>query len=118
MLRAAALASEVETGPGLTCEILTVPWAVSWPDTSQALNAELIDTTFRPALLVPPSAARLKTATWRGLRCGFGADRDARGYGYGNGLGHGSSCSTGLTYREREPGPGRPCGSCRMPANW
>jgi len=27
-------------------------------------NAVLADTTFRPALFVPPSAARLKTATW------------------------------------------------------
>ena len=51
-------------GPGLTCEILSVPWPVSWPDTSHALNAVLADTTFRPALFVPPSAARLKTATW------------------------------------------------------
>jgi hypothetical protein len=41
-----------------------VPWPVSWPDTSHALNAVLADTTFRPALFVPPSAARLKTPTW------------------------------------------------------
>src|ERR1700758_78264 len=61
---AAALASDAGFGPGLTCEILSVPWPVSWPDTSHALNAVLADTTFRPALFVPPSAARLKTATW------------------------------------------------------
>src|SRR5262249_4699691 len=51
-------------GPGLTCETFKVPWPVSWPDTSHALNAVLADTTFRPALFGPPSAARLKTATW------------------------------------------------------
>src|SRR6516165_4906210 len=64
MLMAAALASDAGLGPGLTCEILRVPWPVSWPDTSHALNAVLADTTLRPALFVPPSAARLKTATW------------------------------------------------------
>src|SRR6266851_6013008 len=64
MLIAAALASDAGLGPGLTCEILSVPWPVSWPDTSHALNAELAETTFRPALFVPPSAARLKTLTW------------------------------------------------------
>jgi len=37
MLR--ALASEAGLGPGLTCEILSVPWLVSWPVTSHALNA-------------------------------------------------------------------------------
>src|SRR5215469_18273870 len=64
MLMAAALASDAGSGPGLTCEILRVPWPVSCPDTSHALNAVLRDTTFRPALFVPPSAARLKTPTW------------------------------------------------------
>src|SRR5260370_41665717 len=64
MLMAAALASDMGLGPGLTCEILRVPWPVSWPDTSHALNAVLADTTFRPALFAPPSAARLKTPTW------------------------------------------------------
>src|SRR6516165_12421614 len=64
MLIAAALASDVGLGPGLTCEILSVPWPVSWPDTSHALNAVLADTTFRPALFAPPSTARLKTPTW------------------------------------------------------
>src|SRR5262252_5609198 len=64
ILIAAALASDVGLGPGLTCEILSVPWPVSWPEISHALNAVLADTTFRPALFVPPSAARLKTATW------------------------------------------------------
>src|SRR5260370_28741836 len=64
MLRAAALGADVGLGPGLTCEILRVPWPVSWPDTSHALNAVLADTTFRPALFFPPSAARLKTPTW------------------------------------------------------
>src|SRR5262245_16925722 len=64
MLMAAALASDAGSGPGLTWEILRVPWPVSCPDTSHALNAVLRDTTFRPALFVPPSAARLKTATW------------------------------------------------------
>jgi hypothetical protein len=59
MLMAAALASDVGFGPGFTCETLSVPCAVSWPDTSQALNAELAQTTCRLALLVPPSAARL-----------------------------------------------------------
>jgi hypothetical protein len=33
-------------------------------DTSHALNALFADTTFRPALFAPPSAARLKTPTW------------------------------------------------------
>jgi hypothetical protein len=32
--------------------------------TPHALNAVLADTTFRPALFDPPSAARLKTAAW------------------------------------------------------
>src|SRR5215472_6417283 len=64
ILIAAALESDVGLGPGLTCEILSVPCPVSWPDTSHALNAVLADTTFSPALFVPPSAARLKTATW------------------------------------------------------
>src|ERR1700756_4858610 len=64
MLMAAALASDTGLGPGLTCEILSVPWLVSWPVTSHALNAALADTTFRLALFVPPSTARLKTATW------------------------------------------------------
>src|SRR5215469_4171517 len=64
ILIAAALASDVGLRPGLTCEILSVPWPVSWPETSHALNAVLADTTFRPALFVPPLAARLKTATW------------------------------------------------------
>src|SRR3974390_2370 len=66
-LMAAALASDVGSGPGLRCEILSVPWPVSCPDTSHALNAVLADTTFRPALFAPPSAARLKTATWSPL---------------------------------------------------
>jgi hypothetical protein len=43
---------------------LRVPWADSWPDTSHALNALFADTTFRPALFAPPSAAKLKTPTW------------------------------------------------------
>ena len=89
MLIAAALASDSELGPGLTCENLakglyTQPPqlatdGVSWPDTSHALNAELADTTFRLALFVPPSAARLKDPNMiaRGLRCRFGADRNA-----------------------------------------
>src|SRR5271166_3986997 len=64
MLRAAAFSSDAGSGPGLTCEILRVPWPDSWPDTSHALNAVLADTTFRPALFVPPSATRLKTPTW------------------------------------------------------
>src|SRR5260370_21860556 len=64
MLMAAALASDVGLGPGLTCETLRVPWPVSWPDISHALNAVLADTTFRPALFGPPSAAGLTTATW------------------------------------------------------
>jgi hypothetical protein len=64
MLIAAALASDVASGPGLTCETFSVPWAVSWPDTSHALNAVLADTTFRPALLIPPLAAKLMTTTW------------------------------------------------------
>src|SRR5208337_1379570 len=64
MLRAAAFSSDAGSGPGLTCEILRVPWADSWPDTSHALNALFADTTFRPALFAPPSAARLKTPTW------------------------------------------------------
>src|SRR6516164_11736455 len=64
MLRAAAFASDLGSGPGLTCEILSVPWPVSWPDTSHALNSVLDETTFRPALFAPPSAAKLKTATW------------------------------------------------------
>src|ERR1700730_12023708 len=64
MLMAAALASDAGLGPGLTCEILRVPWPASWPETSHALNAALADTTFRPALFVPPSAAKLKTPTW------------------------------------------------------
>src|SRR5579863_6692645 len=64
MLRAAALASDAGSGPGLTCETLTVPWPISWPDTSHALKAVLADTTFRPALFAPPSAARLKTPAW------------------------------------------------------
>src|SRR5579859_7610248 len=63
-LMAAALASDAGSGPGLTCETLRVPWPVSRPLTSAALNAVLAETTFRPALLAPPSAARLKTATW------------------------------------------------------
>src|SRR6266849_1881351 len=64
MLIAAALASDAGSGPGLTCEILRVPCPVSWPDTSHALNAVLADTTLSAALFVPPSVARLKTATW------------------------------------------------------
>src|SRR5260370_9371471 len=64
MLRAAAFASDAWSGPGLTCEILRVPWPDSWPETSQALNAALADTTFKPALFFPPLAARLKTPTW------------------------------------------------------
>src|SRR5579859_3013143 len=63
-LMAAASASELGSGPVLTCEILSVPWPVSWPLTSAALKAVLAETTFRAALLGPPSAARLKTATW------------------------------------------------------
>src|SRR5215468_5953783 len=64
MLMAAALASDVGSGPGLTCETFRVPWPVSWPDTSHALKAVLADTTLRLALFDPPPAARLKTATW------------------------------------------------------
>src|SRR6516225_1013882 len=64
MLIAAAFASDPGSGPGLTCVILSVPWPVSCPDTSDALNAVLADTTFSAALFVPPFAARLKTATW------------------------------------------------------
>src|SRR5262252_10756696 len=64
ILIAAALASDVGLGPGLTCEILSVPWPVSWPDTSHALNAVLADTTLRLALFVPPVAARLNIPTW------------------------------------------------------
>src|SRR5215831_16188728 len=63
-LIAAALASDVGSGPGLTCETFSVPCAVSWPLTSAALNAVLAETTLSAALLAPPSAARLRTATW------------------------------------------------------
>src|SRR6516225_5576098 len=64
LLRAAATASHVGLGQGSRWETLSLPWRVSWPDTAHALYAVLADTTFRPALFVPPSAARLKTATW------------------------------------------------------
>jgi hypothetical protein len=46
MLMAAALASGVRRGPGLTCAPLRVPWPVSWPDISHAPNAVLADTSY------------------------------------------------------------------------
>ena len=49
---------------GTGIDVRDLKRAMAWPDTSHALNAVLADTTFRPALFVPPSAARLKTATW------------------------------------------------------
>src|SRR5271165_1333495 len=63
MLTAAALASNVGSVLGLTCEIFRVPWPISWPDTSHALNAVLAETTLSAALFAPPSVTRLKTPT-------------------------------------------------------
>src|SRR6516225_2252327 len=79
MLIAAALASDSGLGPGLTCEILSVPWPVSWPDTSHALNAELADTTIQAGVVRPTVGSQIKDPNMiaRGLRCRFGADRNA-----------------------------------------
>ena len=78
MLIAAALASDVASGPGLRCDIFSVPWPVSWPVTSHALKAVLMDTTFKLALFVPPVAAReYPDVVTGGLGCGFSTDGNA-----------------------------------------
>src|SRR5215472_5553018 len=65
MLSAAASASAFASVVlGLICEILSVPWPVSWPPISAALKAVFAEMTFKAALFVPPFFARFSIATW------------------------------------------------------
>src|SRR5271166_4329829 len=94
MLMAAALASDVGLGPGLTCEILrAMPGFVA----GHLARAErgVGGHHVQAGIVRSADGGQIEDSdvVARGRGCGFGADRNARGHGYGNGRSHGSSCS-------------------------
>src|SRR5215831_11207670 len=76
-LIAAALASDVWSGSGLTCEILSVPWLVSWPDTSHALKAGVSRDPIQAGVVRSTIGRQVEHSDMvtRGDGCGFRAEQ-------------------------------------------